>query len=277
MTKAVLITKADGKEEPFIADKLRRSLLHAGANDHLCDSIVSHIEKELTDGMSTREIYKHAFFLLHKMEKPVALRYSLRRALFDLGPSGFPFELIVAEIFKGKGYKTETGQVVRGHCTMHEVDCIAWNENKVILAEAKFHNQIGLKSDVKIALYVKARFDDLRNTTFMLDGVPRKMTEGWLITNTKFSQNAIEYGQCSGIHMVGWNYPAENNLHDLIEDADMHPITSLTSLSVSEKNQLLAKKIVLARMLREDPSVLKEFGHNEDKIITVMREIEGLH
>ena len=42
-----------------------------------------------------------------------------------------------------------------GHCVEHEVDVMAWNENKLIIAEAKFHNAIGLKSDLKVALMLK--------------------------------------------------------------------------------------------------------------------------
>src|SRR3989344_4295584 len=89
--------------------------------------------------MTTKEIYTHAFEILHREEKPVALKYSLRHAIMELGPSGFPFEDFVAEIFRAKGFEAKTGQVVKGFCVEHEIDVVAWNEEKLIMVEAKLH------------------------------------------------------------------------------------------------------------------------------------------
>ena len=96
-----LITKADGSTEYFKVEKLRRSLRRAGAAPNEVNVIVAQITKELYDGIKTQEIYRHAFTLLRASELPAATRYSLRRALFGLGPSGFPFETIkLSRLFK---------------------------------------------------------------------------------------------------------------------------------------------------------------------------------
>ena len=88
MGKNVTVVKVNGEKEPFNANKLRRSLEKAGARAEVCDSIVDHVVGELQNGMSTTHIYRHAFSLLRKIEKhPVAARYSMRRAVFGLGPS----------------------------------------------------------------------------------------------------------------------------------------------------------------------------------------------
>jgi hypothetical protein len=208
----VYITKSSGEREVFNPSKLEQSLLNSGATSDVARSVVEHISREIEDGMSTSMIYDHAFYLVGKKMKPVAARYSLRRALGDLGPSGFPFEKFMASVFKMYGYEAENNQFIKGHCAEHEVDLVAWNENKLLMAEAKFHNQIGLKSDLKVALYVKARFDDLRNIDFFY-GKKRRLDEGWLITNTKFTDRAISYASCAGLRLMGWNYPPENNLH----------------------------------------------------------------
>src|SRR3989338_5081017 len=150
--RKIFIVKTDGTREEFHGGKLLDSLTWAGASSGVRDKIVQHIAREIEDGMSTSAIYRHAFELLHKFETPVAARYSLKRAIADLGPSGFPFEKFVAEIFKANGYETLTDQIVDGHCIDHEIDVIAWNENKLIMAEAKFHNELGMKSDLKVAL-----------------------------------------------------------------------------------------------------------------------------
>src|SRR5206468_6395376 len=141
-------------------------------------------------------IYKHAFSLLDKTEQQTAMRYSLRKAVLDLGPSGFPFEQLVAEMFKAQGYHVLTDQIVKGYCAEHEVDVVAWrpaqdrHKQDLIMTEAKYHGQTELKSDLKIVLYVKARFDDLEKMTYTYDGHAYSLTEGWLVTNTKFTISA---------------------------------------------------------------------------------------
>jgi len=271
----VFIVKENGHKELFDNVKLENSLLRAGANHETVNSIVSHVSLELKDGMSTSQIYRHAFFLLEKEQKPVALRYSLRRAITDLGPSGFPFEDFIADILREKGFEALTGQMILGGCVEHEVDVVAWNENKLIMAEAKFHNELGIKSDLKIALYVKARMDDLQGNVYFY-GKERHVDEGWLITNTKFTTTAIHYAECKGLTLVGWNYPQKGNLQDMIIDSGLHPLTCLTSLSSASKKILLGRGIVLCKALKEDPSILLSLGINEEKSMLILEEINTL-
>ncbi|MCR4311481.1 MAG: ATP cone domain-containing protein [Candidatus Taylorbacteria bacterium] len=261
----VFIVKTDGTKEEFKSGKLENSLARSGASDEVREKIVRHIAREIEDGMSTTAIYRHAFELLHKFETPVAARYSLKRAISDLGPSGFPFEKFVAEIYKAKGYEILTDQIVDGRCVDHELDIIAWNENKLLMAEAKFHNQLGIKSDLKVALYVKARFDDLKEREYDY-GFKRRLDEGLLITNTNFTKKAIEYSKCAGVHLIGWNYPTVGNLHDMIEDASLHPITCLTSLTNGEKKVLMEKGVVLCKMVQESDEPLLAAGLSRSTI-----------
>ncbi len=272
----IYVVKADGTKELFDVEKLERSLKKAGASSKTVAEIIEHTKAHLTSEISTHDLYKHAFDLLHKEEKPIALKYSLKRAIMELGPSGFPFEDFVAEIFRQKGYTAETGKIVRGFCVEHEVDVVAWNEDKLIMVEAKFHNELGIKSDLKIALYVKARFDDLRKMTFRY-GKERQLDEGWLVTNTKFTSTAIEYGSCQGgLRMIGWNYPPVGNLHDMILESKLHPLTCLLSLNGREKKFLLEKGVVLCKTILLNPDLLLELGFNSSKTQKVIEEIESL-
>jgi hypothetical protein len=276
MDKKVFIVKADGTREEFDPLKLEDSLRRAKTSEETVRKIVSHIYREIQDGISTEKIYAHAFELLHKFERPVAARYSLRKAISELGPSGFPFEKFIAEVLKARGFEAITNQIVQGKCVDHEMDVVAWNNSKLFMAEAKFHNEFGLKSDFKVALYIKARFDDLLGEMFHFGGKERKLDQGWLITNTKFTEKAIRYAECAGVRLIGWNYPKENNLHDMIADVNLHPVTCLTSLSGAEKRLLLERGITLCKTLREDSQALKALGLSAEKIAQVVTETDYL-
>jgi len=219
----VFIVKANGEREPFQKEKLFESLRRSGADEESARRLAEHIEKEVRDGMRTSDIYEHAFSELRRVEKAIAGRYSLRRALMDLGPTGFPFEQFVAEILRANGYETALNIIGRGKCVEHELDIVAWKAEETLTVEAKFHHQLGLKSDVKVALYVKARFDDLLGQPVSCNGTERRITGGRLITNTKFTDNAIRYAACAGLVLIGWNYPEKGNLHHLIEESGVYP------------------------------------------------------
>jgi hypothetical protein len=271
----IYIIKSDGTRELFDREKLLKSLRKIGTEKEVADLIVSKVESDLAEGNTTKEIYRQAFSLLKKHQQPVALRYSLKRAIADLGPSGFPFEDYVAEIFKAQGYQAVTDQIVMGTCVPHEMDVVAYNDKELIMIEAKFHTDFGTHSDLKVALYIKARFDDLQNSVFKYGGKERKMTKGMLITNTNFSSTAIQYGECAHLNMVGWNYPKENNLHNFIERLNLVPVTVLTTLTQTEKKMFLANRIVLSKQLG-DFGLLKSYGFDDLKAQMVVKEVYDL-
>lgn len=272
MNHLVYITKSDGTSQLFEEGKLVSSLKRVGASDDVIDDIVKRVGEEIKPNMSTAEIYRRAFELLHKHSSPVAIKYSLRRAITDLGPDGFPFEQYVSRIFKLWGYETMTDQIVRGHCVEHEVDVVAWKDDSLAMVEAKFHNEFGLKSDLKVALYVKARYDDLVDIKFNFGDKERVLSEKWLVTNTKFTDRAIQYGSCANLKMIGWNYPAKGNLHEIIEQNGLHPVTVLMSLSVSEKKILIGEGVLTCIDLVNNSSILTKVGLTEDKINNVITE-----
>lgn len=272
----ITVVKSNGEREPFNVLKLEHSLLNAGVSPTSVQKIIDVVQKELIDGMSTTEIYRHAFFILHKMEKASAVRYSMRRSLSELGPSGFPFEKFVAEIFKVQGYTIETDKMIVGYCTEHELDVVAFNEKKLIMCEVKFHNTNGIKTDLKVALYVKARFDDLRKMHFNYGGREMMLSEGLLVTNTKFTKSAISYAMCSGVGMIGWNYPVNGNLHDLIVKYKMHPITSLVSINSDEKKYLISKGFVICSTVLEKLPILQAGGFSRQRIDAIIDEIKAL-
>ena len=271
-----MITKASGEIEPFSVEKLRRSLGRVNAPSSVIDQVVEHIQNELKPGMPTYKIYRHAFSLLRKGERPTAARYSLKQAIRELGPSGHPFEKLVAELLLAQGFSVEVGKIMQGACISHEVDVIAQKDNRYVMVECKFHNQPSIKSDVKVALYVWARFLDLEKVWKRLPEHAGKSHEAWLVTNTKLTHDAVKYAKCIGMKAIGWKYPRGEGLEFLIERSGLHPVTSLTTLSRSQKNQLVARGIIMCKELFENKKAFDMVGVRPEKVPEVLREIETL-
>ncbi|MEI6305008.1 MAG: ATP cone domain-containing protein [Candidatus Taylorbacteria bacterium] len=274
MNHVINITKTDGTKELFEEEKLINSLRRVGVRPETIDEVVEEVESEMKDGMTTSEIYRKAFSLIKRHSAPMAAKYSIRRALMELGPDGFPYERFVARIFRMWGYEAVTDQVVMGTCVDHELDVVAWKDESLAMVEAKFHNEFGVKSDLKVALYVKARFDDIAGNTFEYGGKKRKLTERWLTTNTKFTDKAIKYGECSNLKLVGWNYPAKGNLHEIIEQNGLHPITCITTLTHQEKKDLVARDILVCIDLVGKPTVLNDIGVKSDRVESILTEAQ---
>jgi hypothetical protein len=270
-----LVVKADGTKEQFKVNKLKSSLRKAGASKREIQDIISRIDVELYEGIKTEEIYRRAFELLRTSEQPIAARYSLRRALFNLGPTGFPFEDFLARLFKTEGYKTRTRIELKGSCATHEVDVIAYKPEGCLLVEAKFHARPGIKSDLQVALYSYARFMDLQNkkaTKSQTCGI----THSIIATNTKFTSSAKKYAECSGIELLSWDYPKGNNLQDRIENAGIYPITVLTSLSLKHKQSLIKQGYILCRDIIDNRTILRSIGCSQKKTEHVLEEVKNL-
>lgn len=267
---AVEIVKADGTQEPFDPEKLKTSLRRAGASASAVEHVLAEVTDDLTDGTTTGEIYHQAFRILKQYEsRESAARYSVKRALFRLGPTGYPFETFVSEILAAEGYSTRTQERVDGKCTWHEVDIVACDGDTCFGVEAKFHNEQGTKTDVVDTLYVRARYTDIVRAG-------DDITDGCLITNTKFSSQAIEYGTCAGLGMVGWNYPSGNTLEDRIARTGVRPVTALTSLTDEECRALLKENIVLCKTLLEQFEMLDTLEVPNDRQSVVKEEAHHL-
>lgn len=269
---ALLITKADGTRETFDDHKLLGSLARAGADRTTAQEIAGEVELELFDGITTQEIYRRAFARLRAHRHGIAARYSLKRAVWDFGPSGFPFETYIAALLRAEGWEASTDKVIRGGCVEHEVDVVAKKGGELLYVEAKFHNSPGFKTDLKTALYVKARMDDIRAAHAAKKGGDKTVVLGLLVTNTKFTTHATHYAACAGLDLLSWDEPHGHTLHDRIAAVGLYPITALTTLSRREKLALLEKRIVLCSEIVGNPGVLADVGVSSQKVASVLEE-----
>ena len=274
--RRVNIIKSSGDRVEFSKQKLHDSLKRSGADEDTIEQVIREVEPQLFEGINTKKIFRMAFNLLKKREKHFAAKYKLKEAIMELGPTGFPFEKYISEILKYQGFKTSVDQIVQGNCVKHEIDVIAEKDEKHFMIECKYHNTRGIICNVKIPLYIQARFKDIEINWKNLPGHAEKVHQGWVVTNTTFSEDAIQYGTCVGLNLIGWNFPKNGSLKEQIDDSGLYPITCLTTITTIEKQRLLDNNIILAIEILKDPKLLFSIGISQSRSELVLNETQSL-
>lgn len=274
--RIINVTKGTGEKAAFDIEKLGGALKRSGANPLQVGEITREVESLLYEGISTKKIYQIAYSLLRKKSQHVAGRYRLKKAILELGPTGYPLEKFVGRLFESDGYKVEIGQIVQGKCIHHEVDVVAKKPEKQVMVECKFHSDTSRKSDVRVALYIQSRFMDLKAAWELNNPDSKTEYRGMVVCNTRFSDDAMQFGECAGLELISWDYPAGNSLKDWIDRSGYHPITSLHSLKKRDKQQLLEEGIVLCRDLEIHQGFLHKIGLSEKQIFKILTEARQL-
>jgi len=270
------IIKANGDKAPFEIEKVRISLERAGTDKLLVEEIVQDIVKEVYDGMTTKKIYQMAFRMLKGKARVSASRYKLKKALMELGPSGYPFEKLVGKLLAYEGFDTKVGVIVQGNCVQHEVDVIAQKDNKHYMIECKYHSDQGRYCNVKIPLYIQSRFLDVEKQWKKQQGHETKFHQGGVYTNTRFTTDAIQYGTCVGLLLTSWDYPKGDGLKERIDKSGLHPLTSLTTLTKTEKSKLLDNGIVLCKEINKNTSLLEQIGISKRRQKDILEDSKKL-
>jgi hypothetical protein len=272
----MLVKKASGLEELFQVEKLEKSLRNAGAGADIIEIILKDLEKFAFPGITTKKIYSRAFSQLKKYQTSIAVRYKLKQAILELGPTGYPFENLIGQLFEHKGYSCEVGIIVNGQCTTHEMDVIATGELQQHLCECKYHLSQGSPVSIQVPLYVRSRVNDIVDYRERLPDYKDFTFIGWVVTNTRLSLDSIEYGRCSGLKLLAWDYPAGNGLKEQLEHYKLYPVTVMTSLTKQEKQAIIAKGVITCRQILQNQDMLKDFQFSEKKSRAVFQEAEEI-
>jgi hypothetical protein len=268
------IKKASGQTERFSEQKLRHSLEQARATPEEIETVTDNLYPKLYEEIHSQKIQQEAYKLLRRQSKDHAARYYLKKGIMELGPTGYPFEHLIGEIFKHQGYRVEVGITMQGACVTHEVDVVARKQHQIMLMECKYRNQAGANIDVKTPLYINSRFQDLLDNGLLKHS--QDTFEGWIVTNSRFTDDAQTYGLCRGLNLLSWDFPQQHSLKDLIDRYGLYPLTCLNSLTHQEKQWLLEHNFVLAKDVYMEENLLRKAGVKQSRLRSVHAEGEKL-
>ena len=120
-------------------------------------------------------------------------------------------------------------------------------------------------------MYSYARFLDISSQR-ICKGDECGIISLYVITNTKFTEAAIKYAECTGIKLLSWDYPRHDSLHHIIERVGIYPITVLTRLSSAHKQRLLQNGVILCSDIFKNQRQLEMLGLGPSKIDAVLHE-----
>ncbi len=250
---SIWVMKEDGQKENFNPAKVKYAVRRSGLSGKEADEVIKELRPHLYNGIRTKNIYRLVYGIIDQMRPEVSHRYNLKRALQRIGPAGYEFEDFIGTLLDLEGYSTEVRQNLEGKCVSHEIDVVASKGKENYMIECKFRNQPGYKCRIQTALYVYARFLDLREGAKR--GYCQKFTRPWVVTNAKFSQDVLSYSECMGIELLGWKYPLRDGLETRVDRSKCYPI-SVINMSDRVLRQLLRKKIVTVYDVPENAQTL---------------------
>lgn len=271
----ILIVNSRGETEVFSPKKVWRSARRAGATPKQAQQAVEATAQQVREGMSTQDIYTIILSVLGKESPIVGMRLNLKKAIQSLGPTGFPFERYVASLWRFYGYTTKNGIMWKGKCVPHEVDVEAHKGQDIELIECKYRFQVGGRLDLHDLMASWAYFYDIGLAN--KDGHIHPL----VITNNKFTSEAIAYGECMGLNMIGWRYPQDRGLEYVIESNKLYPVTILPSFNGYVAEVLKNKNILMVRdLLALNPQQLAKEQHlkqnSVDQLYAEARLITGI-
>jgi hypothetical protein len=249
------VTKADGSRQLFDREKVIKTCLRMGASRKIAEMIANEVEQTLFDGISTEIIFQKTLRLLRKHEPIIQHLLDLRKGL-SLMNSRPEFELFIQILLRENGYVVTPNQIIRGKCGEHEVDAIAKKNNFTFIVEAKHHIKYHTPTGLDESRIARAILEDVTEG-FEYGQNTLKIDRAMILTNTKFSAHARQYGECRKILQIGWNSPRKKSLQDMIEENKLHPVTCLRNINTQIKRKLSSRGIILMKQLiEEEPAKL---------------------
>lgn len=270
------VTKYNGELVDYNPKALKISLTKSGASKEEVEEVFELLSKDIYDGIGTQDLYNLAFESLKRYRNSYAARYSLKKALRDLGPEGYYFEKYIKRLMESVGFQAVNGQTVQGDAVTHEIDVIAQKDEVLYFCECKFRNDIDAKISVTTPMYFMSRMIDVKNRTFTYFGKTLHPTKGFLVTNAYLTSDSVDWAKHYNIGMISWNYPDQMSLKYLIDNLAIYPVTCLTSLTKEQHKVLMDAGCLLVKDILNQEDYLKSLklpNHLIDQLVEEANEL----
>ena len=246
----VYVTKANGTRQLFDREKVVRTCLRVGASRRIADEVAGRVEDRLYDGISTSKILQLTFRLLRNYKPAIRHILDLRRGL-SLMDSKPEFESFVQVLLARNGFEVAPNRIITGRCAEHEVDAIAKKDGVTFFVEAKHHVSYHTPTGLDESRIARAILEDVTEG-FELGRSSLRIDRAMIVTNTRYSEHAVRYGECRNILQIGWRSPANLSLQNLIEEKNLYPLSCLRGLKNENRIKLVNSGIVLIEQLFEE-------------------------
>jgi Holliday junction resolvase-like predicted endonuclease len=269
---SVYVTKADGTRQLFDGEKIVRTCLRMGASRRIAEEVARKVEDRLYDGISTSKILQLTFRLLRKYKPAIRHVLDLRRGL-SLMDSKPEFESFVQVLLARNGFEVTPNRIITGRCAKHEVDAIAKKDGVTFFVEAKHHVSYHTPTGLDESRIARAILEDVTEG-FELGRSSLRIDRAMIVTNTRYSEHALRYGECRNILQIGWRAPANLSLQNLIEEKNLYPLSCLRGLKNENRTKLVNSGAVLIEQLFEEtlPSLARKTGIQKETLKQIIEK-----
>ena len=245
-----MVTKANGSRQMFDRNKVVKTCMRMGATRGDALEVADKIEKRLYDGISTAKILQMLFQFMRKYKPHVSQIYDLRKGL-SLMSSKPEFEVFVQSLLSHNGFEVSSNRILKGKCVEHEVDGIAQKNGITYLVEAKHHVNYHHFTGLDESRIARAVLEDVTEGYGLGIG-NLKIDKAMIVTNTKYSDYATQYGICKDIFQIGWSTPSNLSLQNMIEEKNLYPLSCLKGLGADTRLHLADSGVVLINQVAEE-------------------------
>lgn len=270
------VTKFNGELVDYNPKALKISLTKSGATKEEVEEVFELMSSDIYDGINTQDLYTLAFESLKKYRNSYAARYSLKKALRDLGPEGYYFEKYIKRLMISAGFNAINGQTVQGSAVTHEIDVVIEKDNKLYFCECKFRNDVDAKISVTTPMYFMSRMIDVSDREYHFFGKKLKPSKGFLVTNAYLTSDSVNWAEHYKIGMISWNFPEKMTLKYLIDNLAIYPITCLTTLNAEQQKELMKAGCLLVQDIIEKEEYLISLHLDEKLIAELVEEAKEL-
>ena len=160
------------------------------------------------------------------------------------------FEAFIRILLVHSGFKVEPNTILRGLCGEHEADAIATKDGVTHFVEVKHHSSYHALTGLDESRIARAILEDV--TEGYSHGLTRiKIDRAMIVTNTRYSKHAINYGRCRDILQVGWSSPEFFGLREMVEKHKLYPLSCLRGISAKVRLRLVEAGVVVIKQLLE--------------------------